>query len=146
MSEREAGRRARTLTAVRRRWMGFLGIGAALALVGVVPDVVLTDDDALVFFAVLLGMIPAVYFGFALNDQRARIIGAETLGALVYGGVAVLAITAKEPTLLGVGYIAHALWDAIHPHGLDTKMPWWYVPMCIGFDIPVGIYVLVRFA
>ena len=27
----------------------------------------------------------------------------------------------------------------------DTKMPWWYVPMCIGFDVPIGLYVLLRF-
>ena len=134
------------MTLVRGRWMGPLGIGAALALAAAVPDFVLPDDAAFVFYAVLLGMIPAVYFGFALNDQRARIIGVETLGALVYGGVAVLAITAKDPILLVIGYIAHALWDAIHPHGLDTKMPRWYVPMCIGFDIPLGVYVLVRFA
>ena len=122
-----------------------LPVGCALALTCLLPALFLSDEHTLPFFAVLLGMIPAVYFGFALNDGRVHIVGAETLGALIYGGVAVVAMTARQPILLGVGYVAHALWDAIHPHGLDTKMPWWYVPMCIGFDVPIGLYVLLRF-
>jgi len=24
-------------------------------------------------------------------------------------------------------------------------MPWWYVPLCLGYDTVVAIYVLVRF-
>lgn len=126
--------------------MAALLAGCALAPICLLPSLALSEDAALVFFGVLLGMVPAVYFGFALNDGRIGIVGSETVGALIYGGAAVAAVAASWPILLGIGYLAHALWDAIHPHTLNTKMPWWYVPMCMGFDVIVGLYVLIRLA
>jgi hypothetical protein len=56
-----------------------------------------------------------------------------------------LSLTLNEPLFLVGGYVGHGLWDAIHPHAVDTRMPWWYVPMCIGFDFVFGIYILIRF-
>jgi hypothetical protein len=36
--------------------------------------------------------------------------------------------------------------DAMHNRrGLDTSMPRWYVPLCIGFDVVVAFYVVIRF-
>lgn len=50
---------------------------------------------------------------------------------------------ATSPALLE---LAHGLWDGLHGHrGIHTRIPWWYVPLCIGFDVVVGIYLLVAF-
>lgn len=149
MSERAGNQVARPGSSGRvgsRRWVTALIAGAALGLVTALGLLLVSDHYTLVFLAILLGMIAAVYVGFALNDGRESKVGWETAAAFAYGGLAVAGMAAREPYLLGIGYIGHALWDAIHPGGLDTKMPWWYVPMCIGFDLPVGVYILVRFA
>ncbi len=130
----------------RRGWLTALGLGAVLGLVGLVLPALLPRADALAFLAVFLGMVAGVYLGFALVDGRPSIFGAEYLGLVCFGALAVSGLTLDRPVLLALGYIAHAGWDAVHPHGLDTRMPWWYVPMCIGFDLVFGAYILFRFA
>jgi hypothetical protein len=44
--------------------------GAALGIAGLVIPGLLGDRDALIFFAVFLGMIAGVYLRFAFNDGR----------------------------------------------------------------------------
>ncbi|MBO0807775.1 MAG: hypothetical protein J2P32_05660 [Actinobacteria bacterium] len=29
--------------------------------------------------------------------------------------------------------------------GIHIRIPWWYAPYCVGFDVVVGIYLLVAF-
>ena len=129
----------------RRGWIGALIEGAVLGGVGLVLPVFLSDKDAFAFFAVFLGMMAGVYFGFALSDGRLSIFSAEYVGLVIYCAAAVLSLSLDEHLLLAAGYVGHGLWDAIHPHAVDTRMPWWYVPMCIGFDFVFGIYIFVRF-
>lgn len=129
----------------RRGWTAALIAGAALGGVGLVVPALLSDRDAFGFFAVFLGVIAGVYLGFALSDGRLSTFGAENVGLGTYGALAILSLTLNKPLLLVVGYIGHGLWDAIHPHAIDTRMPWWYVPLCIGFDLVFGIYIFVRF-
>ena len=46
----------------------------------------------------------------------------------------------------GAGYLGHCLWDLVHHRrGIDTAMPWWWVPACLGYDAVVGAYILIRF-
>lgn len=52
----------------------------------------------------------------------------------------------RAPALLAAGYLAHGLWDIVHgPRGIHTRIPWWYAPLCIGFDTVVGAYLLIAF-
>jgi hypothetical protein len=129
----------------RRGWIGALVEGAVLGGLALILPAFLSDKDAFAFFAVFLGMVAGVYLGFALSDGRLSIFNAEYVGLVIYGAAAVLSLTLNEPLFLVGGYVGHGLWDAIHPHAVDTRMPWWYVPMCIGFDFVFGIYILIRF-
>ena len=53
--------------------------------------------------------------------------------------------TARE-LKLPAGYLGHGASDAIHHRkGVDTAMPWWYVPLCLSFDAVVAVYILARF-
>jgi hypothetical protein len=129
----------------RRGWIGALIEGAVIGAVALILPALMSDKDAFAFFAVFLGTVAGVYLGFALSDGRFSIFNAEYVGLVVYGAAAVLSLTLNESLILAAGYVGHGLWDAIHPHAVDTRMPWWYVPICIGFDFVFGIYILVRF-
>ena len=129
----------------RQGWLAALAGGAVLGGITLVLPVFLSDGDAFAFFAVFLGMVAGVYLGYALTDGRLSSFRAEYIGLVIFGVLAVVALTANEPWLLVAGYIGHGAWDGIHPHAVDTRMPWWYVPACIGFDFVYGIYILIRF-
>ena len=128
-------------------WLITVVAGAALGAMTLVIPSLLDADDAFGFLAILLGMIAGVYLGFALQDGRRRAFREEYVGLVVHGAIAALALSLREPVLLAVGYFGHAVWDAIHhPRAIDTVIPRWYVPLCLGYDTVVGAYILLRFA
>jgi hypothetical protein len=127
-----------------RGWLAALGGGAMLGLVGLVLPAFLSDPAALASFAVLLGVVAGVYLGFALVDGRISVFGIEGVMVLVFVSLGVRALIANNAWLLVGGYLGHAAWDSLHPHAVDTHMPWWYVPACIGFDVVFGVYILSR--
>lgn len=131
----------------RRGWLAFVGAGSVLAVPGLVLASVLSHDAAFGFLAILLGMIASVYLGFALQDGRIRTFQIEYFGIVLFTAIATVALAEESAVLLAIGYFGHGIWDAIHhPKGIDTAMPWWYVPLCLSFDAVVAIYVLARFA
>jgi hypothetical protein len=114
--------------------------GVILATATLVIPVLLDDPAALGFLAILLGMIAAVYLGFALVDGRVRTIAIECGATVLFAGVATMALVTQEPIALALGHFGHGFWDAIHHRrGLDTAMPWWYVPACLGYDALIGV-------
>ena len=125
-------------------WFAALLGGALLGLVTLVLPAFLSDRNALAFFAVVLGVVAGVYLGFALVDGRISVFPVENAGIVAFVALGVLALTFDEAWLLGAAYLGHALWDGGHPHPIDTRMPWWYVPSCIGFDVVLGVYILGR--
>lgn len=128
-------------------WVFASFAGAILAAVTLVIPISLDDRAAFGFLAILLGMIAAVYLGFALQDGRVRIFAVEYIGLVLFAGVATIAFVTAGAVLLALGYVLHGFWDAVHHRrALDTAMPWWYVPLCLGYDVVIGAYVLIRFA
>lgn len=130
-----------------RGWWTALAAGALLGGVTLVVPILLSREAAFGFLAILLGMIGSVYLGFALADGRLGSFRAEYVGILTFTTLAVVSLVNDLPVLLAAGYLGHAAWDGIHhPRAITTTMPWWYVPLCIGYDVVVGVYVLIRFA
>ncbi|MGH2809197.1 MAG: hypothetical protein ACRDKT_18175 [Actinomycetota bacterium] len=130
----------------RRGWWAALGLGAVLGGALLVLPALLSDADAFSFFAVFMGVVAGVYLGFALTDGRMSVFQVENVGILIFGALGVLALATGNAWFLVAGYLGHGAWDALHPHAVDTRMPWWYVPACIGFDFAFGIYVVIRLA
>lgn len=127
-------------------WILVLVAGAVLGAVALIPPALLPDDVAFRLLAVLVAMIAGVYLGFALVDGRVRVAAIEEVGAVLFAVVAVVALSTGDARWLAGGLLGHAAWDAIHHRrGIDTEMPRWYVPLCLGFDVVVGVYVLLRF-
>jgi len=131
-----------------RGWLAALAAGAVYGALSCVGVAFLSDGAAFGLLSILLGMIATVYLGFAINDGRLRPLLVEFAGIALFGALALIALNEHEPELLAAGYFGHALWDAIHhpPRGLDTHMPWWYIPACLSYDSIVAVYILARFA
>ena len=130
----------------RSGWVAAVVAGAILAGITLIVPILLDDSDALAFLAVLLGLIGGVYLGFALMDGRQREFWVELVGVALFVALPMIALATAEPLVLAAGYVGHALWDAIHhPRGVHTRIPGWYVPACLGFDVLVGLYIMVRF-
>jgi hypothetical protein len=114
-------------------------IGLALGLVGVAEAAVLPREDAFIFLGVLLAAIGAVYLGFAIADGRTSAIAVQIVSALVFLNIALLGVTQQSAVLLGLGYLAHGGWDAIHHEGHGpTRVRTWYPPFCVIADVTIG--------
>ena len=128
----------------RSGWLTVLAIGALLGVATLIIPILLPADHAFGFLAVLLGMIAGVYLGFALQDGRIRAFRTEYVGIAAHGALATIALATGSALVLAIGYAGHAAWDAIHhPKALDTSIPRWYVPLCIGYDVPPAVRAAV---
>lgn len=65
----------------------------------------------------------------------------ECAGLLIYGALAAQGIRAW-PGWVGLGWIGHMLWDAVPRLGHTDHVPTWYGPMCMGYDLVVGLSLL----
>jgi hypothetical protein len=130
----------------RSGWLAALVAGVIFAGVTLLIPSLLSRDTAFGLLAILLGMIASVYLGYALNDGRLRAFQVEYVGMVAFAALATIALARHSAVLLALGYLAHGLWDLIHHRrNVDTRMPWWYVPLCLGYDTVVAIYVVARF-
>jgi metal-dependent hydrolase (beta-lactamase superfamily II) len=96
-------------------------------------------------WALFLLLAALIYVGFAaFNGADARWTKVEVGGLVGFGLVA--AIGWHWAVLVGVGWLAHASWDVfVHPGGLPGYVPFWYPPLCLGFDVFVGSFLITRF-
>ena len=87
-----------------------------------------------------------IYVGFAVfNGASAEWTWTELGGLAAYGLVAWIG-AARFASLVGVGWLLHVLWDvALHPGGHPGFVPSWYPPLCLGFDVYVGVVLVARF-
>jgi hypothetical protein len=130
----------------RSGWLAALAAGVIFGGGTLIIPSLLSRDTAFGLLAILLGMIASVYLGYALNDGRLRAFQVEYVGMVAFAALATIALAGHSALLLALGYLAHGLWDLLHHRrSVDTHMPWWYVPLCLGYDTVVALYVLVRF-
>ena len=97
-------------------------------------------------WAIALVIAALIYVGFAaFNGASSDWVMIELGGVAGYGVIAWLGAT-RWPPLVGVGWLLHMLWDIVlHPGGHPGFVPSWYPPLCLGFDVLVGVALLIRF-
>ena len=97
-------------------------------------------------WAAFLVVAALVYVGFAaFNGASTEWTWTELGGVAGYGLVAWIG-AARFPPLVGVGWLLHVLWDVVlHPGGHPGFVPSWYPPLCLGFDVYVGVVLVGRF-
>lgn len=122
-------------------------VGAVLSLLMVAPVwLFLSKSAGFEFFAVQLGFIGGVYFGFAVSRGSVNELVLEFLVAGTFMFVGAIALGNDSKLVLAAGYLAHGVWDAVHhPRAVTTPVRTWYPPFCAVFDLIVFAFVLVRF-
>lgn len=120
-----------------------MAIGAALGLIGVLITALLNEPGRTVFSGLLLAVIGAVYFGFAVSEGDTRSIVVQTISVTVFLWIAYFGITENNHTILGLGFLAHAAWDTIHhEHHGPTEVRTWYPPFCAVADFVLAVPLL----
>ena len=119
-----------------------LGLVLGFALIGVARK--LMDQERLVFGLALVGAA-LWYIGFGLYANSGF---AVLLPQLLAGGffllMAVLGIRTSV-LFLGICWLLHAPWDILGDMYLDMSYaPFWTAPLCLGFDLLVGAYLVMR--
>jgi hypothetical protein len=99
--------------------------------------------DPLAFHSVMLGVIGAIYLGFAFADGRIWIAIIEFSVGSVFLVLALLGLW-WTPVCIAIGLVLHGCWDLAHrPHGITTRLPSWYPPFCAAFDfVFAGAFLL----
>jgi hypothetical protein len=117
-----------------------MAIGLGLGLAGLAFAPVLSSAQRTVFYGLLLAAVGAVYIGFAIADGRASAFAVQAVSASAFVAIAYLGVTRDAPALIGAGWLAHAVWDAIHHEGHGpTEVRTWYPPFCAMADLVIGI-------
>ncbi len=122
------------------------GGGVALALLIAFILTLLSEDKAILVLAVFTGILSGVYFGVAVSPTRARNTVMNIAVAVVFAALALLGAWAS-PMFFALALFVHAAWDVVidHPRALNEPIAPWYMPLCIGADIVLGVFVVIRF-
>lgn len=119
-------------------------LGAALG--GLFVLVVRRQEPAAGLRLLALGLLTAalLYLGFAVfGGAGARWLAIEAGGVALYGAAAWLGLR-RGAGWLALGWAAHALWD-VPFHAAEAFVPAFYPPLCLGFDLLVGAFIVLTF-
>jgi hypothetical protein len=117
-------------------------VGAILAGVLVVAHRRARFERVLRFWARALFVAAAIYVGFVLvGDAPTQWLLIEVSGLVLFTTLAVVGLK-YSPWVLAGAWFAHIAWDTLlHPQNM-AFVPQWYPPLCIGFDLVVGAYII----
>jgi hypothetical protein len=95
-------------------------------------------------YAAALVLAALIYVVFAAAGGAGRPgIALEIAGLALFGALAAAGLR-FVPALAGLGWLLHAGWDvALHTPGRGEYAPHWYPMLCLGFDLLVGVFVLL---
>ncbi len=122
-------------------------VGLLLA-VGIAALAKLTRfDEDRSFYSTVLIIIASYYVLFALLDSSTHALVSELVIAVAFSTVAIIGALFL-PTLVGIGIIAHGLFDLVHDGLIENSgVPSWWPSFCGSIDVLLGIWVvfLTRF-
>jgi hypothetical protein len=131
------------VTLFERHWRAIL-VGFVAAALGGLATLGLDDSQSTIFAGAALAAIAGVYLGFAVADGRTSAIAIQAAAMLGFAVVAYIGIEESSKVVIGVGWVAHGFWDAIHhEHHGPTEVKTWYPPFCATADLVVGIPLIV---
>ena len=118
----------------------------AIGSVGSVASILLArrlDAERLIFgWALVLAAFWYIGFGL-INGQTISALLPQFAAGAVFLTLAVLGLRGSV-VLIGIGWILHIFWDFLGPFFGEVRAPWWTAPACLGFDVVVGTYLILR--
>ena len=96
--------------------------------------------DPATVYALGLGVIAAIYIGFAVADGRVRIIVVESLVTTAFVVVAAVGITGSA-WLLAFGLAVHGVKDAWQQRSQFVSGTRWWPPFCAAIDWVVALII-----
>jgi len=127
-------------------WIG-LGPQGLLATVvigsAVLVPLLLNPAGSELWSMLLLVGATAVYVGFAIRNNHARLLG-TLVQALAAAGLVVLAVVFDSQWVVAVGLVGHAVWDAFHLKRSQRYVPWWYAGACFYVDLIAAAFLLLK--
>ncbi len=118
-------------------------IGAAVGAVFIALTRLLGRLEKL-FFAGCLLVAALAYVGLGLGARSSTELIVELVGSVLFAAFGILGLVSST-WFLALGWAVHAGWDLIVPAYADVSyMPPWYAAACVGFDVVVAAYLVVR--
>ncbi len=115
-------------------------VGIIIAVIVIIQARVMKFDKSRSYYTSMLIIIPTYYVLFAFMSEEAILIEIviaifftiiATIGALFY------------PILIGVGLLAHGIFDFLHPYFIvNSGVPLWWPAFCAGADIILGVWIM----
>jgi hypothetical protein len=76
-------------------------------------------------------------------DGRRSALLVQAGELLAFTALAALAVQRDSPGLLGAGWLAHPMWDALHYRGRGpTRVRPWFPAFCITYDVALAVPLL----
>ncbi len=134
-------------TAMSRKHSALVAVaGVALALLLAFILTLLPKEKAILALAVFVGMFSGVYFGVALSPTGIKNTVMNIAMALIFLALAFLGAW-LSPMFFALACFMHAAWDFVigHPKALNEPIAPWYMPICVGADIVLGVFIIFWF-
>jgi hypothetical protein len=94
------------------------------------------------FYSTVLIIIASYYVLFAILNSSAHALVWELVIAVAFSTVAIVGALFL-PTLVGIGIIAHGLFDLVHDGLIENSgVPSWWPSFCGSIDVLLGIWVI----
>lgn len=120
-------------------------MGGGLFLVSAPVHLSVEQDVSILISALTLALIGGAYIGFAAQHISQKVFWGELAVAIGFA-LAALAGVMWWPAMIGLGLIAHAVWDILHHNRkFGADVPSWYISLCAVFDIAAGLFLLLLY-
>jgi uncharacterized membrane protein HdeD (DUF308 family) len=99
-------------------------------------------DEERSFYSTVLVIIASYYVLFAVLGGSSHALVWELLIAVAFSTVAIIGALFL-PTLVGIGIIAHGLFDLVHDMIIENPgVPTWWPAFCGSIDVVLGLWVM----
>ena len=100
-------------------------------------------DEDRSFYSTILVIIASYYVLFAVLGGSRHALGWELVIGVVFSAVAIIGALVL-PALVGIGIIAHGLFDLVHDVLItNSGVPTWWPSFCGSIDVLLGLWVLL---
>lgn len=116
-----------------------VGVVLAVAIAALAKFTRFDEDRS--FYCTVLVIIASYYVLYAVLGGSRRALLWELAIAVLFATAAILGALFK-PMLIGIGIIAHGLFDLVHDRIIENAgVPIWWPTFCASIDVLLGLWV-----